>query len=540
MINYTPASQLTFENFTTPFDQHLREDNRWVKLAAIIPWDHMARIYSSKLDPNSGRECVEIRTVLAAIIIKHRLKMSDRETVDSISENLYLQYFAGYPSFCSRPPFDASLFVDIRKRLGVEEFDKMTCVLLEEVEKAEQQGKKKNRPSKKNTDCDCEGQNQNPDRPSQEDSDNPSPKADLPNKGKLKLDATVCDQAITYPTDLKLVSGSREESERLIDELFARLPLKTKPRTYRRIARKLYIGIAQNRNKSKTKIRKSLGQQLRFLKRNLGHIEKLLDRFTGQRFPLNNRDQHIYWVIQHIYDQQAKMHKEKTRSCPDRIVNIYQPYVRPIVRGKDKNKVEFGAKIGVSEHDGFCRINHFSWDAYNECKDLVGQVEAYRNQYGYWPEVVLADRIYLNRENRKWLKQNGIRISGKPLGRPPKEQLTAYQKRKQQKERNQRNHIEAKFGQGKNGYGLNYIRARRSDTSKSWISAIFFVMNLINYGKAMSGKFIFWLKRLVIVTMHHVWRGQHRNIMQLTGGNKLSFKISLCVVGWGLEKIGKP
>ena len=41
-----------------------------------------------------------------------------------------------------------------------------------------------------------------------------------------------------------------------------------------------------------------------------------------------------------------------------------------------------------------------------------------------------------------------------------------------------RNHVEGKFGQGKNGYDLNRIRAKRQDTSESWISAILFVMNL--------------------------------------------------------------
>ena len=530
MINYTPASQLTLENFTTPFDQHLREDNRWLKLAAIIPWDQMAAIYATKLDSNTGRQCVNIRTVLAAIIVKHRLKMSDRETIETISENIYLQFFAGYPSFSTRPPFDASLFVDIRKRLGVEEFDKMTCLLLKQVENAEQQAtKKKDPPSKKNMDSSTEGQS--PKGSLDEHTGKPPEKPALPNQGQLKLDATACDQAITYPTDLKLINRAREESERLIDELFGLLPPKTtKPRTYRRIARKWYMNIAQNRNKTRSKIGKALGKQLRYLKRNLGHIEKLLDQLTDQRFPLNQRDQHIYWVIQQVFEQQAKMHKEKTHSCPDRIVNIYQPYVRPIVRGKDKNKVEFGAKIGVSEHNGFCRIDHFSWDAYNESKDLNGQVTAYRHQYGYWPEVVLADRIYLNRENRNWLKEKGIRISGKPLGRPPKEQMTAYQKRKRNKERNQRNHIESKFGQAKNGYGLNNIRAKRSDTSKSWISAIFFVMNLITYGKAMSGKLIFWVKQHVVTAIHRGCRHLNQKIAQWSVDGKLNVSISQCVL----------
>ena len=95
-----------------------------------------------------------------------------------------------------------------------------------------------------------------------------------------------------------------------------------------------------------------------------------------------------------------------------------------------------------------------------------------------YPEVVIVDRLYLNRDNRKWLKSRSIRYSGKPLGRPPKIEKTAYQKRKEKKEQASRNHIEGKFGQAKNGYNLNKIRARLKETSESWICGIFFIMNL--------------------------------------------------------------
>ncbi|MFS4418775.1 transposase, partial [Maribacter sp. 2307ULW6-5] len=201
------------------------------------------------------------------------------------------------------------------------------------------------------------------------------------------------------------------------------------------------------------------------------------------RFPLSRRDQRIYWVLQLLYDQQKHMYDEKVHSVADRIVNIHQPYVRPIPRGKDRVSTEFGAKISSSETGGMARTEHISWDNFNESKDLELQVKAYRKTHGRWPELLLADRIYLNRENRKWLKEKGIRIVGVPLGRPPKEELTAYQKRKRKKERNQRNHIEGKFGQGKNAYGLGDIRAKRRDTSESWIGAIFFVMNLVALAK---------------------------------------------------------
>ncbi len=182
----------------------------------------------------------------------------------------------------------------------------------------------------------------------------------------------------------------------------------------------------------------------------------------------------------------------KVHSVSNRIVNIYQPYVRPIPRGKDRQATEFGAKIIAGEVDRMSRVEHISRDHFNESKDLSLQVEMFRQTYGYYPELLLADRICLNRENRKRLKEKNIRIVGKPLGRPPKQQLNAYQKRKQKKERNQRNLIEGKFGQGKNACGPGNIQAKRSDTSESWIACIFFVMNLITLEKIAKQYAIFW------------------------------------------------
>ena len=54
MIKYTPSSQLTLEEFKHPFDQQLREDNRWVLLAELVSWDELAGIYTKNLDSSSG------------------------------------------------------------------------------------------------------------------------------------------------------------------------------------------------------------------------------------------------------------------------------------------------------------------------------------------------------------------------------------------------------------------------------------------------------------------------------------------------------
>lgn len=475
-------------------------------MAELVPWDELARIYATNLNPKAGRLSVDIRMVIGAIIIKHKLSLSDRDTVDMISENLYMQYFCGLRSMQTKLPFDASLFVDIRKRMGTERFDQFNEMVIRRSESL----KPKRKRIIKETRSDDKGSEGDPGTQgaASKGKGKSSSKNELPNQGKLKLDASVADQYITSPNDLKLVGRAREETERLVDVLYKKGSFDKKPRTYRRNARKEYLAVAMKRNKSKKELRVNIGKQLRYVRRNISTIEKMLDRVekeSDDRFPLKHRDQRIYWVIQNVFDQQMFMYKNKIHKCNDRIVNIYQPQVRPIVRGKDKANVEFGAKINISEVDGFVRCNHIGWDNYDEGGDLKLQVEQFRQVYGCYPELLLGDKKYLTRENRRYLKEHNIRIVGKPLGRPPKQKLSGYQKYKTRKEQNMRNHVEGKFGQGKNAYDLNRIRARRMDTSESWISSILFIMNLtklmkvaIRYGSFLASYLWKVLRRVLL------------------------------------------
>lgn len=496
MINYTPQNQLSIEMFKHPFEQELDKENRWVTLASLVPWDELAAVYSRKLQTDSGRMSVDIRTVLGALIVKHKFRLDDRGTVQMIQENIYLQYFCGLKSFTIKKVFDPSLFVDIRKRLGGREFDAFNKLV---IEKSEQIKPHQARIKKK-------------DKPNKQDKETTSPE-DNPNRGTLKVDATVADQEIKFPTDVNLLNTSRENLERIIDILYHAELDGVKPRTYRRVARRKYLNLSKKKRKSKKEIRRGIKAQLQYVGRDLKITGQLLNK-AGRQQLLTRRDRELMQTIRKVYEQQKWMSDNKKNSCPNRIVNIFQPWVRPIVRGKDKNKTEFGPKINVSEVNGFCRIDRLNWDAYNESGDVETQVENFYNVYGCYPKVFLGDRIYLTRENRKYLKEKGIEIYGKPLGRPPKKSTESpAQKYWKKKKAAQRNHIEAKFGLGKRGYGLNNIMARLSETSESWINAIFFVMNLtklLQVAEKYPGIFVpifkfvkNWLKNILKIFSKH-------------------------------------
>ena len=145
--------------------------------------------------------------------------------------------------------------------------------------------------------------------------------------------------------------------------------------------------------------------------------------------------------------------------------------------------MEFGAKIHVSLIDGISFLDELSWDAFNEGSHMMDYIEKYRIRFGFYPKEVLADQIYCNRPNRAALKEKGIMLLAKPLGRP-----SAVQKHVSPGERNP---IEGKFGQAKTAYGLNRVKARLRGTSESWIASIILVLNLVKLAGAALPSLIF-------------------------------------------------
>ena len=121
-----------------------------------------------------------------------------------------------------------------------------------------------------------------------------------------------------------------------------------------------------------------------------------------------------------------------TDRVDNRIVSIAQSWIRPIVREKAKSPVGFGAKFDLSIDDTeFGRIEKISYDAYNERSVLKKAAERFRKGTGYYPERILADQIYRTRENRKYCKNHGIRLSGSKLGRPNLEKQSAKEKKQE-------------------------------------------------------------------------------------------------------------
>lgn len=433
------SGQISITDFGQPMGMHLNENNRWVKKAAMIPWNEIEKRYAGLFKSHKGHPAKPLRLALGACMIQAEYGCSDEEITLQIQESPYLQYFCGYEAYDdSKPPFDSSSMVYFRKRLTPEILGDINEMIL--------------------------SRNKTEEHTDDNDGNNDS------NSGTMIVDATCAPSQIKYPQDANLLNQARKSTEQLIDRLHT--PGENKPRTYRKRAYKDYLALVRCRKPAAKKIRKAIGKQLSYLRRNLESIEKQLQQGKS----LTSAEQNRLIVIQKVYEQQKYMYDNRTHSVPDRIVSLSQPWVRPIVRGKAGKPVEFGAKLDISVVDGFTRLEYLSFDAYNEAGTLRQTIEKYRERTGHYPARVLSDKIYRNRDNLNFCKEHGIRLSGPALGRPKKdEQPDLKQNFIDECERVE---VERRFSLAKRKCNLGMVTAKLTDTAFHCIAMSVVVLNL--------------------------------------------------------------
>lgn len=442
------------ESFEFPHGGKLASDNRWVIMAQLIPWSEFEAEYAQNFATSMGPPAKSFRMALGALIIKEKLGTSDRETVEQIRENPYLQYFIGFSSYSNEIPFDASLLVHFRKRISVNLVNKVNQKMVKKIREATTP----------------------PAKIDKKEAEEPGEKS---NQGKLLLDATCASADITYPTDIGILDRTRMQTEKIIDILYKSIKDRCpkKPRTYRKKARKDYLAIAKQRRPTQSKKRTAIKKQLQYIKRNLAQIEKLIELGATLQ-DLSKQQYKLLLVCHEVYRQQTWMYQHKKNRIDDRIVSLTQPHIRPIVRGKAGKATEFGAKLSASSCDGYVFLDRISWNNFNESGDLIAQIEAFKEFTGSYPESVHVDQIYRTISNRAWCKERGIRMSGPPLGRRPAQVSKATKKQAKEDEK-ARQAIEGKFGQAKRRFNLDRVMAKLDNTSQTVVAIAFLVMNLV-------------------------------------------------------------
>ena len=316
MYKAEKPAQMTFEDFNQSCGMKLNVHDEWVVVANSIDWASIEEKYMAFFPSKRGRPAVNARMALGALIIQHKAKLSDRNLVREVARNPYYQYFIGLGGYQTKCPFGHGVLPELRKRFGMDFINEVNEIVV---------------------------RNAGP-TPEHADDKDGKPSANG-NLGTMILDATCSPSNIRHPQDFSLLNEAREKLDGMVDRLHAMVDEPRRPRTYRKVLRKAYLAMAKSKKRPAKKMRSLVRVMLCAVKRNMAFVDAYLAK------GLVLEDKRDVWnldTIRKLYEQQREMFDGRKHRVADRIVSIAQPFVRPIVRGKAKAPVEFGAKYDVS------------------------------------------------------------------------------------------------------------------------------------------------------------------------------------------------
>jgi IS5 family transposase len=407
------------------------------KLYQSIPFKELTDLVPSPKGKLSGRGCKSWLTVeggIALLIAKHYLQLSDAMLIERLNTDWALQLFCGIQLKPHERIKDDDLPGRWRGFLGrYLDIDKWQLCLAKEW------------------------------------------KVDMENTHVGLTDATCYESYITYPTDAKLIWKS-------CNEVFNELNAMRKQQKLRRSRanhdkhKKNYLSYSKLRKKTKRKNKKLCRSLLKYLDRLVVQINDLQTKHQ-----VSTRTSTRLETIEKIKQQQWSIYFGKKSKIPNRIVSLHKPYIRPVVRGKETKPVEFGAKVNKLQVDGISFIEHLSFDAFNESTHYTSAINMQKRYFGKCSQMG-ADAIYATNNNRRYSTENNIATSFVAKGKQGKNEEQKLQMRTILGKARSTT-LEGSFGNEKNHYLLNKIKARTMTTEVAWIFFGMFTSNAVTITK---------------------------------------------------------
>ena len=394
------------------------------KLYRSIPFKELAAKIPSPPQTKSGRgrkPFLQVEGGIALLVLKHYTGLSDEMLIDRLNTDWCLQYFCGVQLHLRRIK-DKNLVswwrCYIARRLDIKQLQKIVINYWGPY---------------------------------------------MEQTHVTMMDATVYESNIRYPTDVKLIWESIIKVHQLHVQKRKLLKLRGSRSNYEK-HKKAYLGYQRNRRKSKRKDKRLRKQLLKYLGRLLEGLQELQ---TSYQFTLRRKEKKLISTIKSVHTQQHELLYGDREKVKQRIVSISKPYVRPIIRGKEIKPVEFGPKVHKVQVGGLSFIEHLSYENFNEGTRLKASVAFHQNNFGKCSQLA-ADAIYATNENRRYCTKLGIATSFMAKGKQGKlqEQKSAMRSALSSVRATV---LEGSFGNEKNHYLLNKVKAKTHLTEIAWI-----------------------------------------------------------------------
>ena len=294
-------------------------------------------------------------------------------------------------------------------------------------------------------------------------------KRDMNNTHVLLMDATCYESYLRFPTDVKLLWESCQwVYEKQIYRWCKRLSAK-RPRSKYREQKQRQRDYDRRRKKTYRQGLKRKRSLIYLLDKGLHQLQELLNKYSD--IHLSSHERQYIRTIRKVLEQQTFLLTHPAKELKGRIVSLPRPYIRPIVRGKENKRVEFGMKVHMLQVDGICIIDKMDFNAFNESIRLRFSVLKHKSLFGQCNQLG-ADRIYATNANRRYATDHKIFTSFPKKG--PKTDSPQEKKLRQILSSVRATIMEGSFGTHKQHYGLDRIKAKGAKREMLW--AFFSVM----------------------------------------------------------------
>lgn len=415
------------------------------QLYQAIPFKELAEPYRKfkNLHPQGDRPIFSIEGGIALQFLKHYLQLSDAKLIARVNTDWQLQMFCGVNIPLAEPVRDKDMVGRWRKFLALHgKWEHLQGILVSHW------------------------------------------KGHMGQTHVRMDDATVFESHIKYPTDQKLLwdcTGWAWGELLALCERAGAAP----PRWKYERQRERQAAFAKRRKKAHRQRRK----RTRELLRALGHVLQLLQGVLNRGKDVTSQVKAGFFdklrTVKTILAQQTYHYECPEKSVPGRIVSLYKPYLRPIVRGKENKPVEFGAKVHLSQVDGVNLIEHLSFAAFHEGVRLWRSVHKHRSQFGPLKQYA-ADQLYATNANRRFLKKQGIASCFKKKGNDAADTAGQASQMRSILGRARSTRLEGSFGNEKNHYLLHKVKARTQATEVFWIFFGIHTANALLMGRRMN------------------------------------------------------
>jgi transposase, IS5 family len=398
--------QPQLEMYKTILLNFIHPEHELCQLARKIEWDKLEK----DLEPfysEIGRPAVPIRTIVGLLLLKQIYNMSDETVMERWIENPYWQHFCGEIYFQYRFPFDPSDFVHFRKRIGEDGMKRIFQESIHLFSKDEIKQEVK----------------------------------------EVRIDTTVQEKNITFPTDRKLYGKVIKYCLRIAEKEGLQLK-RTYPREIKKFLDALRFSHHPRLHKKKIKLEK------RFYNITVKIYNDLVDKLE----PLTEAHDEILDRMYRILTQQ--------RHDSNKIYSMHEPDVHCISKGKEHKKYEFGNKSSFAyTRQGGIIVGALAF-AENpfDGHTLVSQVEQVEELTGFKPRYAIVDRGYKG--------QNKIGTTNVVMPKNLK-RVSRYLKKKREERCRSRSGIEGLISHLKLDHRMlrNYLKGPQGDKTNTFLAA---------------------------------------------------------------------